>query len=883
MGGGKGKSGKSGTGSGNLRGKNETNRQRFNRQVDSRIKSKNQGPNAAQSAYKAGYRGWSVGQNGSWSGGNVGDPNSPAAQAYKARHGEAAYSSYAKQYQASGTLAGPSTSKMSLLGDLPNISNENSLFGVNYSQNFEKGKESFFSKLTSSIGNWRGLDGKGMTLGEKFSNPTGAVAESFTGDKNYFTTAANQQRMMDRAIASNERIYGKDWKTKLGYDKLSPGQYQDAMIGGMTEDHTTNTLAVLGTAGLIKAAPAVLSGLGSWYNKGRLTGNMNVGQLLKNDWGHRGGFTGPAGKGGWDVTRGFRTLNPAKGGLLSGPTEAFRRAAETGVLGPVLGGAGALGWGIGSTVNKGIESLSNNPAVRGALSSVFNRTPIGMVSNLTQNFPTNTDQLNNAWTGGAVTNFVQGIRGIQEAIPDIKRADGSTVWGNADNLTARLLKAAKFGPNMQESYTDNVLNASPYKSWPFYGPSDLSINEEIAAKKEKALATYGAGSPQDMFWSNPQNVQAWQKKIIKDRSQRWSAHTLFGDTSEEGDAFRDQAAQTLGLAKDFMQGIDEMRADGWGLDDIQKVVPILRKMSQESDTIPNLKMSPFGIDSIKNLFAKTYVGDSLGMASADEFIKSGKFNTLDTLINMSKGEPREKIDQLMKLAGYYQAGEEFIKNPIEGIQSRLGIDTGEQGRRREQRIRNSGSNPFPNLNIDPRIGQQLSQQMYQQGNWDLSNLWREQEISDRLYSEEIARIQGDQSLYDKQLAAIQGDLANYDAELARVQGQGAEWGDDPEYKKYLDQITSNQKSLSDYLGETTQHKSDLDAYMAKYTSNYNVQKADTKSRAIQYEQLMASSNRRPVSGIRMARQGWNYNASPTTAFNRRFRNKNNLTTQSINV
>lgn len=271
------------------------------------------------------------------------------------------------------------------------------------------------------------------------------------------------------------------------------------------------------------------------------------------------------------------------------------------------------------------------------------------------------------------------------------------------------------------------------------------------------------------------------------------------------------------------------------------------------------------------------------MAAFDHFDKTGQLDTLGTLLNMSKGEPREKINQLMKLAGLYKGAEEFIQNPVEGIQSRLGIDTGEQGRRREQRIRRSGTNPFPDLNIDPRIGQQLSQQMYQQGNWDLSNLWREQEISDRLYSEEIARIQQDQSLYDTQLGAIRSDLANYDAELARVQGQGAEWGHDPEYKKYLDQIASNQKSLSDYFSETTQHKSDLDAYMAKYTSDYNLQKAGTKSKAIQYEQLMASSNRRPVSGIRMARQGWNYNASPTTAFNRRFRNKSNLTTQSINV
>ena len=60
-----------------------------------------------------------------------------------------------------------------------------------------------------------------------------------------------------------KKRYGKDWKTKLGYDKLSPGQYQNAMIGGMTATPGVDAAAVLGTAGLIKAAPAALSGLGN--------------------------------------------------------------------------------------------------------------------------------------------------------------------------------------------------------------------------------------------------------------------------------------------------------------------------------------------------------------------------------------------------------------------------------------------------------------------------------------------------------------------------------------------------------------------------------------------------------------------------------------------
>lgn len=101
-----------------------------------------------------------------------------------------------------------------------------------------------------------------MTLGEKFSNPTGAFAETFTGDKNYFTAAANQQRMMDQAIASKERIYGKDWKSKLGFDKLNEGQFQDAMIGDFTGTPGIDAAAVgLGAIG-IKAAPSVLSGIG---------------------------------------------------------------------------------------------------------------------------------------------------------------------------------------------------------------------------------------------------------------------------------------------------------------------------------------------------------------------------------------------------------------------------------------------------------------------------------------------------------------------------------------------------------------------------------------------------------------------------------------------
>ena len=75
----------------------------------------------------------------------------------------------------------------------------------------------------------------------------------------------------------------------------------------------------------------------------------------------------------------------------------------------------------------------------------------------------------------------------------------------------------------------------------------------------------------------------------------------------------------------------------------------------------------------------------------------------------------------------------------------------------------------------------------------------------------------------------------------------------------------------------------MEDYFSKYTTDYRAAQQQTKSDSIRYQQLADQEVRQGVTGIRTATRGWNYNASPTTAFNRRFRNKNNLTTQSINV
>lgn len=149
MGGGKGgKGGSSGGGNKNKNTRSKTGYPGYGK-MTSRDKKHAQSQaskgigTSVQAAYNRGERGWAVGKDAtSYSAGNVGNPNSAAAKAYKARHGEAAYSSYAKQYakfQPGYSASQPGkTAKMSFVGDLPNTAQ--SLFGVDYKKISRKEK-----------------------------------------------------------------------------------------------------------------------------------------------------------------------------------------------------------------------------------------------------------------------------------------------------------------------------------------------------------------------------------------------------------------------------------------------------------------------------------------------------------------------------------------------------------------------------------------------------------------------------------------------------------------------------------------------------------------------------------------------------------------------
>lgn len=141
----------------------------------------------------------------------------------------------------------------------------------------------------------------------------------------------------------------------------------------------------------------------------------------------------------------------------------------------------------------------------------------------------------------------------------------------------------------------------------------------------------------------------------------------------------------------------------------------------------------------------------------------------------------------------------------------------------------------------------------------------------------------DRSKYDTELANIRKDQEAYATELARVRGQEKEWGHDKQYQDYLAKLTGESTKLGEYLTSTQKSQKAMEDYFSKYTSDYQAAQQRTKSDSIRYQQLADQEVRQGVTGIRTARPGWNFNASPTTAFNRRYRNKSNLTTQSINV
>lgn len=706
----------------------------------------------AQEAYQQGWRGWGGGTFGEYSGGNIGDPDSPASVAYRRRQTAAGLSESEAQQAWKSYITEQGY--------------------TDYSKS-QQASQSFIGKLTSGIGNF------------------------LSGVTDYFSPEANQERLLKRSIESYERDYGENWRSELGFDKMSPEQQRTRLLQGFTGTPGIDAAAVGLAAFGIKALPTALKGVSGWYNKGRLTGDMSLSNLIKNDWSHRGGFTGPAGKGGWDVTRGFRTLDPAKGGLLSGPTEAFRRAAETGVLGPLLGGAGAVGWGIGTGIQKGIG---------------------WGVDQFHKSLPTDTEGWGNFLKSDAFQGSLETYKNIGKLIPG--------TWSDAQ--VDKLISASEGYEGLDTTFTENV-EQGQHPNWlGWKGDIDLSVTQEIERAREKAIDTYGEDSAQASWWSVPENVTQRKKDIINRRFKRDWAYSIFGKPGEEGDKFRQDLANVKGVGEAWATFLGD---DGnLNFSDVANTADAWRRLGESDDPIPKLTTSGFP-NNLRNLIASTYMGDATAMAALDNFDKTGSIDTLGTLINMTQGAPKEKIDNLLSLAEKYTATEKFIQNPIEGTRTLLGLgDTGEvqgagslyrgttdrsRGNQLGSFTRDRGASPLPLQNL----GTFTADDVNRSGNAsramaELAALWEGQAERDAEYQREIDRIVQGQTFYTQELENISADKTAYDEEIEKLTADKALWAGE------LEKVTKEKEKYDAEWTRASEWKSDFEKRVDDYLKDY---------------------------------------------------------------
>ena len=185
-----------------------------------------------QEAYQAGWRGWSV-FGSEYSGGNIGDPDSPASIAYR-------------KQQISAGLSESEAQKA-----WKNYITERGYTDYSKSQ---QASQSFIGGLTSGIRNF------------------------LSGVTDYFSPEANQQRMLDRAIKEQVAQYGENWRTENpALKNLNEGTLVDALIGDMTGTPGIDAASLVAGFFGVKALPSLLSGLGNLATPTAWTGLAGLG------------------------------------------------------------------------------------------------------------------------------------------------------------------------------------------------------------------------------------------------------------------------------------------------------------------------------------------------------------------------------------------------------------------------------------------------------------------------------------------------------------------------------------------------------------------------------------------------------------------------------
>ena len=364
--------------------------------------------------------------------------------------------------------------------------------------------------------------------------------------------------------------------------------------------------------------------------------------------------------------------------------------------------------------------------------------------------------------------------------------------------------------------------------------------------------------------------------------KKYFAFDVLGRKDIEGDEYRQGLGDILGTTEKANEFINRIKEEGISFDTINQTKDFWKALGDKNEPIPYRGTE--GWSGIENLIASGFVGDALSMAAIDKYNETGEIDTISTLINMGQGEPKAKIDQLLKLAGYYEQAKQLVSNPVESLKKTLGFDPDEVQRRRDAQLSGSGSNTGGGFQDINSIIKQYQQESSAQEQYDISQIWAGQTERDALYQQGLKDIASDQTLYTKELERITADQKIYQSELDRVKAEGTEWGKDPEYQKYLAQVIGDVKGLSDYKTETTSSLDNLNTYLSDFKTSYAQDRQARTSAGIDYAQQWQSATRTPVMGIR-ANRGFSVSKSPWDTFGRKSRNKTStdFTYTALNV
>ena len=766
--------------------------------------------------------------------------------------------------------------------------------------------------LLQRVGDWKGLDNRGMTLSEKLRNPLGAIndfrktyvrppgslsyapgiiksaiTDEVTDTSKQYTTAD----MHSLFQGTKDKDY--NLRPHIQFSVGDPTRFQDANVtetadGSIISDKKSEALS---NAAQLASANSPLGALFS---------------SLSNPLGFRG-----------QALAQFN-YNPQETDINKAISFNYKDAAQFNLASTDPNEANAiqkaLGWGLQKITGREGDIVGTNWASKS----------IGL------------NEFSGDMRNYALNNMLSGSDLTQAHRNEINRMQSS--WNTDPSLMSSLNKDPfSFAALAKHQENENInkgnyfsdissLIRGHYNQGP-YGDKIDTIRNEVRPKVEKIL--------NDWTQTDEASDQQWSIDKAKAEASGNEARISWYENPNNKAAYKeDRVPKNLKLAiRETLQNSDLAKLGLTNTDSIIKGVEQLQSLIGSDFDVntfsdwKNVFTKPghilAGVDNLspenwKNPALDPSVIDRKNLIGfiGDQFITGGLKQVLTEsgdhlfgrsgwtsnftpdklgaiLSNIDKSPLAQKeVDKLKWLADTFGAKgkveptkpfTDFFNYVFKSDREGIGFDLNESDRRREQRLRSSGNNMRTNLDSLSPLIQQYRNTVSAQGNRDLTSLWRQQEAWDKQYQDELTSILSDRSKYDTELANIRKDQAAYETELTRVKGQGDVWGHDKQYQDYLAKLTGESTKLGEYLTSTQASQKAMEDYFSKYTTDYRAAQQQTKSDSIRYQQLADQEVRQGVTGIRTATRGWNYNASPTTAFNRRFRNKNNLTTQSINV